>query len=73
MLEHRCAECTGEWRLILNGEDRLIACARCGAEYAATPARRRAAVDEILAGAYLRRLTNEGVGSYGDPDLDDVA
>jgi hypothetical protein len=82
MLEHRNAECTGEWRLVLGGENRQIVCAGCGAEFRATPALRRAAVDEILAGSYLRQLADEGIGEVepnlgephlGEPDLDEVA
>lgn len=73
MLEHRREECTGEWRLVLRGDVRQIACAQCGAEYIATPARRRAAVDENLAGTFLRRLADEGDSSEAEPDLDDVA
>jgi hypothetical protein len=83
MLEHRNAECTGEWRLVQSGENRQIVCAGCGAEFRATPARRRAAVDEILAGSYLQRLADEGtVGdaeldlgepNLEEPDLDEVA
>jgi hypothetical protein len=73
MLEHRNVECTGEWRLVVRGENRQIVCAGCGAEYVATPARRRAAVDEILAGSYLRRLADEGADADVGSDLDEVA
>jgi hypothetical protein len=69
MLEHREADCTGEWRLVALSDEYRIVCARCGAGYAATPSHKRAAVDENLAGAFLRRLAEEGAG----PDLDNAA
>lgn len=43
------------------GEDRRIACERCGKAYPPTPENRLAAIDENYAGIYLRRLTSEGV------------
>ena len=69
MLEHTKTECVGEWRLVMEGERRLV-CEGCGAEFAATPARRKAAIDENLAGTFLRRLADEGEAVR---DLDDVA
>ena len=69
MLEHAKTECVGEWRLVMEGERRLM-CEGCGAEFAATPARRKAAIDENLAGTFLRRLADEGEAVR---DLDDVA
>jgi hypothetical protein len=50
--------------------ERHLECEGCGARYVATPARRKAAVDENLAGTFLRRLANEGARA---PGLDDVA
>lgn len=70
MVEHRITNCTGEWRLVMGEGERHLECEGCGARYAATPARRKAAVDENLAGTFLRRLANEGARP---PGLDDVA
>lgn len=70
MVEHTKSDCTGEWRLVMGEGERRLECDGCGARYTATPARRKAAVDENLAGAFLRRLANEGARA---PDLDDVA
>jgi hypothetical protein len=69
MLEHSKTDCVGEWRLVMDGERRLI-CVSCAAEYVATPALRKAAIDENLAGTFLRRLADEGDTVR---DLDDVA
>lgn len=60
-LEHRYAECTGNWRLVGTGEERCIRCDRCDAHFSATPENRLAAIDENYAGIYLRRLTAEGL------------
>lgn len=76
MLDHRKSDCTGEWRLVMNIGERQLICGNCGARYVATPARRKAAVDENLAGTFLKRLAEEGTGSRrwdGSPELDDVA
>lgn len=78
MLEHRKTECIGEWRLVMGEEGHHLECEVCGAQYTATPARRKAAVDENLAGTFLRRLANEGSEATADlddtpPELDDVA
>jgi hypothetical protein len=59
-LAHLYDECTGNWRLVGLSEARLIRCDRCGAELAATPDCRLAAIDENYAGIYLRRLAAEG-------------
>jgi len=62
MLEHTDGDCTGNWRLIgIIGEQCLIRCERCVAEYPASPENRLAAIDENYAGIYLRRLTAEGI------------
>ena len=61
VLEHKDGNCTGNWRLIGTGEQRLIRCDRCLAEFAASPENRLAAIDENYAGIYLRRLTAEGI------------
>jgi hypothetical protein len=61
VLAHRDGDCTGNWRLIGTGEQRLIRCDKCQAEFAATPENRLAAIDENYAGIYLRRLTAEGI------------
>lgn len=75
MLDHRKSNCTGEWRLVMDGGERQLICEHCGARYVATPARRKAAVDENLAGTFLRRLAEEGAGSpeWDASELDDVA
>lgn len=65
MLNHETGECTGNWRLIGQGDDRRIACERCGRSHPPTPENRLAAIDENYAGIYLRRLTAEGVS---DPE-----
>ena len=65
VLEHRDGECTGNWRLIGTGEQRLIRCDRCVAEFPASPENRLAAIDENYAGIYLRRLTAEGITALG--------
>jgi hypothetical protein len=67
-LEHRDGQCTGNWRLVGGGEDRRIACERCGAAFKPTPENRLAAIDENYAGIYLRRLTAEGVAQQDDRD-----
>lgn len=59
-LDHNAHDCTGHWRLIGSGHARRVRCDRCTAEYAATPERRLAAIDENYAGIYLRRLAAEG-------------
>lgn len=59
-LGHTHHECTGNWRLVGQSDDRRIRCDRCGAEHAATPEHRLAAIDENYAGIYLRRLAAEG-------------
>lgn len=59
-LHHRNDECTGNWRLLGTGRQRIIRCDRCAAEHAATPDNRLAAIDENYAGIYLRRLAAEG-------------
>ncbi len=56
---HAFEECTGTWRLSGSGRVRVIHCALCGAEHAATPEARRAAIDENRAGFVLRRLAAE--------------
>jgi hypothetical protein len=61
VLNHEQGQCTGNWRLVGQGEDRRIACERCGRSYPPTPENRLAAIDENYAGIYLRRLTSEGV------------
>lgn len=60
VLEHTNGDCTGNWRLVGTGEDRVIRCDRCDSRYPATPENRLAAIDENYAGIYLRRLTAEG-------------
>lgn len=59
-LTHTHDECTGNWRLVGNSDDRRIRCDRCGEEHEATPDHRLAAIDENYAGIYLRRLAAEG-------------
>ena len=61
MLQHETGHCTGNWRLVGQGEDREIACESCKRSYPPTPENRLAAIDENYAGIYLRRLTAEGV------------
>lgn len=61
MLEHSTGRCTGNWRLVGQGEERRIACERCDRRYPPTPENRLAAIDENYAGIYLRRLTAEGL------------
>ena len=61
VLEHRFADCTGNWRLIGKNENRSITCDQCAAQFAATPENRLSAIDENYAGIYLRRLTAEGI------------
>lgn len=61
VLEHRYAECTGNWRLVGTGDERCIRCDRCDSHSDATPENRLAAIDENYAGIYLRRLTAEGL------------
>jgi hypothetical protein len=61
VLTHIEDDCTGNWRLIGTGENRLIRCDRCGGQVRATPENRLAAIDENYAGIYLRRLTAEGM------------
>ncbi|HEX6694141.1 MAG TPA: hypothetical protein VF035_05470 [Longimicrobiales bacterium] len=62
-IEHRSAECVGNWRLQGIGDDRNIQCDRCAAKYPAAPENRLAAIDENYAGIYLRRLTAEGMAA----------
>jgi hypothetical protein len=71
MLEHHRTECTGEWRLVEREGRGHFVCEACGALHLATPARRKAAVDEILAGTVLRQLADEGANRASD--LDDAA
>jgi hypothetical protein len=59
-LTHTSDDCTGNWRLVGEGQQRRIRCERCRAEHPATPDRRLAAIDENYAGIYLRRLAAEG-------------
>jgi glyoxylase-like metal-dependent hydrolase (beta-lactamase superfamily II) len=59
-LHHHFDHCTGNWRLVGGGEERLIRCDTCRAELPATPEHRLAAIDENYAGIYLRRLAAEG-------------
>ena len=61
MLNHEDGRCTGNWRLVGQGEDRRIACEQCQRAYPPTPENRLAAIDENYAGIDLRRLTAEGV------------
>ncbi|MFP4622788.1 MAG: hypothetical protein ACLFRX_01285 [Gemmatimonadota bacterium] len=68
MLTHKNGDCTGNWRLLGQGEDRRITCERCGETYPPTPENRLAAIDENYAGIYLRRLTAEGSSQKGDRD-----
>jgi hypothetical protein len=68
VLEHTDERCTGNWRLVGTGEDRRIACERCGAAFRPTPENRLAAIDENYAGIYLRRLTAEGLAQREDRD-----
>lgn len=72
MLDHKRLECTGEWRLVMNEGNRHLECDACCALYVATPGRRKAAIDENLAGTFLKRLANEGSNAAA-PDLDDAA
>jgi hypothetical protein len=60
LLEHVFSDCTGNWRLVGAGDERVIRCDRCDSRHAATPENRLAAIDENYAGIYLRRLTAEG-------------
>ena len=71
MLEHHQTECTGEWRLVVREGRGHFACDQCGALYLETASRRKAAVDEILAGTFLRQLADEGANCA--EDLDDAA
>jgi hypothetical protein len=66
MLEHGQVECTGEWRLVLRGGERYIACACCGAAYPATPPRGRNGVAGDLDVTFPRRPDP-------DPDLGKAA
>lgn len=59
-LDHEQDECTGSWRLLGGGGERMIECDRCARAYPATPENRLAAIDENYAGIYLRRLASEG-------------
>lgn len=59
-LAHIRDHCTGSWRLIGTGDQRVIRCDGCAAEHEATPEHRLAAIDENYAGIYLRRLAAEG-------------
>jgi hypothetical protein len=59
-LAHTIDSCTGNWRLVGSSDRRQIMCDHCGAEHAATPEHRLAAIDENYAGIYLRRLAAEG-------------
>lgn len=68
VLKHANGRCTGNWRLVGQGEDRKIACERCDRSYPPTPENRLAAIDENYAGIYLRRLTAEGVSQGEDND-----
>lgn len=61
MLNHEDGRCTGNWRLVGQGDDRRITCEQCQRSYPPTPENRLAAIDENYAGIYLRRLTAEGV------------
>jgi hypothetical protein len=63
VLEHIDGSCVGNWRLIGSGEQRVIRCDRCIAQFAASPENRLAAIDENYAGIYLRRLTAEGIAN----------
>ena len=63
VLEHIDGDCTGNWRLMGTGEQRLIRCDRCIAQFPASPENRLAAIDENYAGIYLRRLTAEGIAN----------
>ena len=59
-LQHTTGECTGNWRLLGSGRQRVIRCDRCVAEHPASAENRLAAIDENYAGIYLRRLAGEG-------------
>ncbi len=59
-LRHTSGECTGNWRLLGTGRQRVIRCDLCDAEHAASAENRLAAIDENYAGIYLRRLAAEG-------------
>jgi hypothetical protein len=59
-LQHDSGECTGNWRLLGTGRQRVIRCDRCTTEHPATAENRLAAIDENYAGIYLRRLATEG-------------
>jgi hypothetical protein len=59
-LAHTHDICVGNWRLTGSSDGRQIRCDTCGAEHAATPDNRLAAIDENYAGIYLRRLAAEG-------------
>lgn len=64
LIDHE-RECPGMWRLtggLTPIADRRIQCDTCRATYAATPDNRLAAIDENIAGIYLRQLTREGQG-----------
>lgn len=65
-LRHTSEACTGNWRLLGTGRQRVIRCDRCVAEHAATADNRLAAIDENYAGIYLRRLAAEGA-ALGPP------
>lgn len=67
-MDHIEGRCTGNWRLVGYGQDREIACEKCGASYRASPENRLAAIDENYAGIYLRRLTAEGLAQREDRD-----
>ena len=62
-IEHKHGECTGDWLLITARGRRELVCETCGATYEATQRLRQAAVDENLAGVFLRRLANEGAAA----------
>jgi hypothetical protein len=57
LLEHR-GECTGRWRV--STRENVIACRRCGAEYACSDERRFAVSFENLMGMKLRELAFTG-------------
>jgi hypothetical protein len=59
-VEHRTAECTGEWRLDRGPRPAALVCDECCARHCATPAAHRAATDENRRGSLLAELTSEG-------------